>query len=61
MIASSEDKLCASLAQTCQDKLLDFNLPAKYWVTGGLDYTDNIVNMEFYDPGPVSNHVRTSE
>ena len=53
LIASSEDQLCSSLAYTCQNKLLDFNLPAKYWVTHKLDYTDHIVNMEFYDAGPV--------
>ena len=53
MIGSSEDEVCAFLAQDGLSKLLDSNLPAKYWVMGSLDSTDTIVNMDFYDAGPV--------
>ena len=48
--------MCASLAQAALNKLLDANLPAKYWVTGVLDLTDIIVNIDFYDVGPVRKH-----
>ena len=52
-IATSEHDQSAMLAKSALRTLLDANLPAKYWVTGSLDMTDSIVNIEFYDAGPV--------
>ena len=44
----------AAAASAALTRLLDSNLSAKYWVTGHLDSSDVIKDMEFFDAGTVS-------
>ena len=41
-------------AKSALVRLLDSNLSAKYWVTGRLEPSDLIKDIEFFDTGPVS-------
>ena len=42
-----------SSARLTQQRLLDFDLPAKWWTLGRLEQSDIIRDIEFFDPGPV--------
>lgn len=50
---SSGHAQCAA-AKTALTRLLDSNLSAKYWVTGCLEPSDLIKEVEFFDAGLVS-------
>ena len=56
-VVASDDHQCSGVAKCALNRLFAANLPAKYWVTGSLDMTDSIANMEFYDAGPVSHTI----
>lgn len=44
----------STAAKSALLRLLDSNLSAKYWVTGCLEPSDLIKDVEFYDAGAVS-------
>ena len=44
----------SAAAKSALVRLLDSNLSAKYWVTGHLEPSDPIKDIEFFDAGPVS-------
>lgn len=44
----------STAAKSALVRLLDSNLSAKYWVTGRLEPSDLIKDVEFFDAGPVS-------
>ena len=44
----------SAAAKSALVRLLDSNLSAKYWVTGRLEPSDLIKDVEFFDAGPVS-------
>ena len=44
----------SAAAKAALVRLLDSNLSAKYWVTGCLEPSDIIKDVEFFDAGPVS-------
>ena len=44
----------SAAAKSALVRLLDSNLSAKYWVTGHLEPSDLIKDIEFFDAGPVS-------
>ena len=52
-ISKSSGHARAAAANSALSRLLDSNISAKYWVTGCLEPSDLIKDIEFFDAGLV--------